>query len=183
LVRESFNAWSATYFKEAVELSPGAAARMSAIFPLLGGFSVLLAGYLGDRLGRGGRALVMVIGMILAGVALFALGSLDPLASNVWPVALVSVVGLLVIGPYSYLAGAMALDLGGKRGGATASGLIDFVGYLGAALSGSAIATLSVRHGWRGVFMALGAITWVAAAVAGLLLIAQRRPAASLNEA
>jgi hypothetical protein len=41
-----------------------------------------------------------------------------------------------MIGPYSYLAGAIALDLGGKAGGATTSGTIDAVGYLGEILAG-----------------------------------------------
>ena len=42
----------------------------------------------------------------------------------------------LLIGPYSYLAGAISLDFGGKRGGATACGIIDGVGYLGGVLAG-----------------------------------------------
>jgi OPA family glycerol-3-phosphate transporter-like MFS transporter len=174
LVRESFNLWSATYFAQEVRLAPGAAARVSAWFPLLGGFSVLLAGALGDRLGRGGRAIVMLVGLLLASGALGALGILDPAVSKTWPIALVAVEGFLVIGPYSYLAGAMALDLGGKRGGATASALIDFVGYLGGALSGSAIAAIAVNYGWRGVFLALGLVALAAAAVAAVLLLAQR---------
>lgn len=174
LVRESFNAWSATYFTQAVHLAPGAAARVSALFPLFGGLSVLVAGYLGDRLGRGGRAGVMLGGLVLAGGALFALSALDPHGSNVLPIALVSAVGLLVIGPYSYLAGAMALDLGGKRGGATASGLIDFIGYLGGALSGWAVAKISVAYGWRGVFVCLAGVALLSAAAAGILLLVQR---------
>jgi OPA family glycerol-3-phosphate transporter-like MFS transporter len=175
LVRESFNAWSATYFAQAVQLPAGDAARVSALFPLFGGFSVLLAGYLGDRLGRGGRAGVMVCGLTLAGLALFALGTLEAGASRVFPIMLVSAVGLLVVGPYSYLAGAMALDLGGKRGGATASGLIDFIGYLGGAFSGWAVAKISVAYGWRGVFICLAVVALISAVGAGLLFVVQRQ--------
>jgi len=44
---------------------------------------------------------------------------------------LVAAIGFLVIGPYSFFAGAMSLDFGGRQGSATASGLIDGIGYLG----------------------------------------------------
>jgi OPA family glycerol-3-phosphate transporter-like MFS transporter len=181
LVREAFNTWSATYFVQAVEFSPGQAAQTSALFPLFGGVSVLLAGFLGDRLGRGGRAVVIFCGMALASGVLVVLGMIEPRGAWILPVALVSIVGLLVIGPYSYLAGAMALDLGGKRGGATASGLIDFVGYLGGAQAGSVLAWISVDFGWRGVFRALAVVAGLAAVAAGLLLMAQRRTHADMG--
>ena len=64
---------------------------------------------------------------------------------------LVAAVAFLLIGPYSYLAGAISLDFGGKRGGATACGIIDGVGYLfGGVLAGKVIASLSVAIGWQG---------------------------------
>ena len=56
----------------------------------------------------------------------------------------------LLIGPYSYLAGAISLDFGGKRGGATACGIIDGVGYLfGGVLAGNVVARLSGTR-WAG---------------------------------
>jgi OPA family glycerol-3-phosphate transporter-like MFS transporter len=175
LVREAFNAWSVTYFVQAAGLTPGRAGQMSALFPFLGGVSVLAAGVLGDRLGRGGRAVVIALGMLLASGALVGLGVIDPRAAWIAAVGLVSLVGLLVIGPYSYLAGAMALDLGGKRGGATASGLIDFVGYLGGAQAGSVVAWISVEFGWRGVFGTLAGVAVASAVTAVWLYMAQKR--------
>ena len=64
----------------------------------------------------------------------------------------------MVIGPYSYLAGAMALDFGGKQAAATSSGIIDGVGYLGGVLSGDAVARLSLAAGWQGAFATLGTV-------------------------
>jgi len=55
LVRETFNTWTPTYFTQVVGLSNTLAAEMSALFPLFGGVSVLLAGYLSDQLGPQGR--------------------------------------------------------------------------------------------------------------------------------
>ena len=121
--------------------------------------------------------------MLLTGVALIALALIDPRASTVVPVVLVSLVAFLLIGPYSYLAGAMSLDLGGKRGGATTCGIVDFIGYLGGAFAGRAMAGISVDYGWRGAFVVLAVVAWVSAASAGVLLFVQsRRTASTLAE-
>src|SRR4029077_596700 len=149
LVRETFNLWTPTYFIQAVRLSKVAAAQQSALFPLFGGLSVLLAGYVGDKLGQGGRAVIIFYGLILTGVVLFTLGHLDFSSLRTLPVALIALVGFLMIGPYSYLAGAIALDLGGKQGSATTSGVIDGVGYLGGILAGDSFARVSIAYGWK----------------------------------
>ena len=175
LVRETFNTWTALYFEEAVGMAHGRAAGMSALFPLFGGFSVLLAGFLGDRVRRGGRAAIIAVGLALTGASLMALGLVDPRASEAWPILLVCTTAFLLIGPYSYLAGAMSLDLGGKRGGATTCGIVDFIGYLGGAFAGRAMAGISVDHGWRGAFLVLAVVAWVSALGAGCLLALQAR--------
>ena len=176
-VRETFNTWTPTYFYEVVGFSEAKSAQFSALFPLFGGFSVLVFGYLSDRLGRGGRAIITFFGLLLATLALFLLASLRAGAPHNLPVALVALVGFVIIGPYSYLAGAMALDFGGKRGAATSSGIIDGVGYLGGILSGDAVARISLAAGWQGAFMVLGAVTAFSTLAAAFFLALQRRPA------
>lgn len=166
LVRETFNLWTPIYFIQAVGLSQSGAARASALFPLFGGLSVLLSGFLSDRLKQGGRATIIVCGLLLAGAALFLLGHVNFMESRIAPVGLVALVGFLMIGPYSYFAGAIALDLGGKRGSATTSGIIDGVGYLGGILAGDSIARLSVAYGWRGAFSTLAIVVWLSSIVA-----------------
>ncbi len=175
LLRETMNTWSAVYFTESLGLSAAEAANRSALFPLLGGASVLLAGWLSDRLGQGGRAAVIFVGCLLTAGVLLALGSLDFGSSRLAPVALVSLVAFLMLGPYSYLAGAISLDLGGKRGSATACGIIDGVGYLGAILAGDSVARLSVAYGWSGTFQVLAAVALGTSAAAALFFQMQRR--------
>ena len=160
LIRETFNLWTPTYFVQAVGLSKAAAAQQSALFPLFGGLSVLLAGYLSDRLGQGGRAAIIFYGLLLTGVVLFGLGHFEFGSSRTLPVVLVALVAFLMIGPYSYLAGAIALDLGGKAGGATTSGTIDAVGYLGGILAGDSVARVSIMYGWKGAFTVLAVVVW-----------------------
>src|SRR5262249_17850449 len=129
-LREAFNNWTPTYLVQGVGLGPGDAAGMSALFPFFGGGAVVLAGYLADRLGRGGRAAIILGGIALSGLALALLGSANFNGRPREALTLVAATGFLLIGPYSYLAGAISLDFGGKRGGATACGIIDGVGYL-----------------------------------------------------
>jgi len=175
LLRETFGIWSPTYFSEAVGSSSAQAAYQSALFPLLGGSSVLVAGWLGDRLGPSGRALVILAGCSLTAVVLWILGSANFAAGSLAPVGLVGLVGFLMLGPYSYLAGAISLDLGGKQGGATACGLIDGVGYLGGILAGGSVARLSVDYGWHGAFKALAGVALLTSVGATMFLYLQRK--------
>jgi sugar phosphate permease len=175
LLRETFNTWTPTYFVEVAGLSRAEAASKSALFPLFGGMSVMLAGFLSDRLGHSGRALILLIGMLLATIGLWLMGRADFGGSYAWPVLLVAFVAFALIGPYSYLAGALSLDFGGKQGSATASGLIDGVGYLGGILAGGAVARFSVTHGWQGAFMALSGVALLSSVAAAAFLINQRR--------
>jgi sugar phosphate permease len=176
LVRETFNLWTPTYFTQAVGLSNADAAQKSALFPLFGGISVLLSGFLSDRLGRGGRAAIILCGMLLAGATLLVLGLANFKDEPGWPVALVALVAFLIIGPYAYLAGAIALDFGGKQGSGTASGLIDGIGYLGGVLAGNSMANIAVTWGWKGAFAVLAAVTWAASIAAALYFRHQRQP-------
>jgi len=177
LVRETFNLWTPTYFAQAVGMSNADAAQKSALFPLFGGISVLLAGYLSDRMGKGARAAIILFGLLLAGLALLVLGYGDFGGSRFWPVSLTALVAFLMIGPYSYLAGAIALDFGGKRGSATVSGIIDGSGYLGGVLAGDSMARISVAYGWRGAFAVLAAVCWVLSLAAAVYWLNQRRVA------
>jgi OPA family glycerol-3-phosphate transporter-like MFS transporter len=181
LTRETFNTWTPTYFTEALGLTKGEAARWSALFPFFGGVSVLLAGFLSDRLGRGGRAAIIFTGLLLTGGALLLLAGADPAGSRVVPIALIGLIAFLMIGPYSYLGGAISLDFGGKQGSGTAAGIIDGVGYLGGVLAGERMAAISSRYGWRGAFLVLAGVAALSCLAALFYLIQQRR--APLKEA
>jgi OPA family glycerol-3-phosphate transporter-like MFS transporter len=175
VLRETFNLWTPTYFTQAVGLTVADAAHKSALFPLFGGISVLLAGLLSDRLGKCGRAAIISVGMMVAAAALMALAYADRGGSKTLPVVLVALVGFAMTGPYSYLAGAISLDFGGKQGSATASGLIDCAGYLGGALAGNSFAGVSVKWGWKGGFASLAVVAVLSGVAAVAYLNHQRR--------
>jgi OPA family glycerol-3-phosphate transporter-like MFS transporter len=162
LVRETFNTWTPTYFVD-MGLAPSHAAAASAVFPLLGGVSVLLTGWLSDRAGE--RGLLLAGGVALASVALLALAAAGA-PTPALAIALVGATGFLSIGPYSLLAGAISLDFGGKRASAAAAGMIDGVGYLGGVLAGGGVAALAGRFGWRGAFATLAGVAFATALAA-----------------
>ena len=94
------------------------------------------------------------------------------------PLLAIGGIAFCLLGPYSYLGGAFALDFGGKQAGAFSSGIIDGVGYLGAVVAGDSVARISVAFGWQGVFVALAIVSAVAAAGAGWLFTLNARAAA-----
>lgn len=179
IVRETFNTWTPTYLHEYIGYSLSNSASMSAIFPGVGAVSVLAVGYLSDRMGANGRALIMFLGLAATAVALLLLMSIRPSTSASWlPLIAIGIIAFCLLGPYSYLGGAFALDFGGKQASAVSSGIIDGVGYLGGVLAGDSVARLAVAFGWRGVFIALAAVSALAAIGAGVLYVINARAAA-----
>jgi OPA family glycerol-3-phosphate transporter-like MFS transporter len=175
ILRETFNLWTPTYFTQSVGLTVADAAQNSALFPLFGGISVLLAGFLSDRLGKSGRAAIILYGMLLTAIVLLVLAFASFGASKFAPVALVTLVAFVMMGPYSYLGGAISLDFGGKQGSATASGLIDGAGYLGGVLAGNSVAKISVMWGWKGAFASLAVVAVLSSLAAAFYLDHQRK--------
>ena len=175
LIRETFNAWTPTYLVDVYGLTEADAAQKSALFPLVGGVSVLLIGRLSDRTGPSTRLVATVPFLILSVGALGLIGSALALHDEVAGLLLLGAVAFLVIGPYSLLAGAMAMDLGGRRGSATAAGLIDSAGYLGGVLAGWAVGTLAESAGWASAFRVLAGVAAGATAAAVAYWALQRR--------
>jgi OPA family glycerol-3-phosphate transporter-like MFS transporter len=167
-LRETFNNWIPEYLTTALGFTRAQAATWSGAFPFLGGCSVLAAGHLSDLLGRAGRSLILFTGLLLSGVCLLFLSQSGTSPNAGLAVGTILATGFFLIGPYSYLAGAIALDFGGKQGGATACGIIDGIGYLGGAIAGAGIAKIVFLRGWPtawGVLSAVAIASCVAAAL------------------
>jgi OPA family glycerol-3-phosphate transporter-like MFS transporter len=184
IIRETFNTWTPVYLRDYLGYSVSDSAGISAIFPGVGALSVLLAGLLSDLMGLNGRALIMFIGLTASAAALLALTTVPAgQAGAALPLLLIGVVAFCLLGPYSYLGGAFALDFGGKQAGAASSGIIDGIGYIGGILAGDSVARLSVALGWRGVFVMLAIVSAAAALCAAYLLLMNARAAAVAAQA
>jgi OPA family glycerol-3-phosphate transporter-like MFS transporter len=178
IIRESFNSWTPAYLHDYVGYGMSQSARLSAIFPAVGAVSVLATGWLSDRLGVNGRALILLVGLAATAAALILLMTTRAhTAGSLLPLISIGAIAFCLLGPYSYLGGAFALDFGGKQGGAVSSGIIDGVGYLGGYVAGDSIARISVYFGWQAVFVSLAAVSAVAALGAGYLYLLGRRAA------
>jgi sugar phosphate permease len=179
IIRETFNIWTPVYLRDYLGYSMSNAARMSAVFPGVGAISVLATGWLSDRLGVNGRSLILFVGLGATAAALLVLMTMRSSSSgSLLPLFAIGTIAFCLLGPYSYLGGAFALDFGGKQAGAVSSGIIDGVGYLGAVVAGDSIARISVSFGWQGVFVALAVVSALAALGAGCLYILSAKAAA-----
>jgi len=160
-MRETFGNWIPTYLHEAAHMTEGDAATASSLFPLFGGFSVLGVGYLSDRLPLGGRAAIITGGLFLttAGLLFLAFGNLH--GSVPVYVGLMALLAFVMIGPYSFLAGAVSMDLGGKQASATAAGWIDGIGYIGGMLSGVIVGNVAEKLGWPPAFEVLALVAFL----------------------
>jgi len=176
IIRETFNTWTPVYLRDHLGYSTSHAATLSALFPGVGAVSVLLAGWLSDRHGLNGRSLLLFLGLTATAGALLLLMSFRPGATPpVLPLAGIGLVAFCLLGPYSYLGGAFALDFGGKQASAASSGIIDGIGYLGGVLAGYGIARIAVAFGWNGVFVTLATVSAAAALCAGALHLLNTR--------
>jgi OPA family glycerol-3-phosphate transporter-like MFS transporter len=158
LIRETFNSWTPTYLEKVVGLAKGDAAVYSLAFPLSAAVAVAAGGFLSDLCGgRHGRVMLPSL-LLLTGV--LGLLALAPLGGRpVEAVLLLAAAGACLLIPYSFCAGVMSIDLGGRKAGATASGVVDAGGYLGGVLSGWGVAAVATRFGWATAFGILAGIT------------------------
>jgi sugar phosphate permease len=137
----------------------------SAVFPACGVIAAITMGKLSDRFGPGRRAPAMALSLFLLVIAILVLATVGVRSTGV-AVLSIGACGLFLLGPYSLLGGACTLDVAETKGAATAAGIIDGVGYLGATMSGVVIGTVASRHGWASAFYVVAAATAVAAVVA-----------------
>jgi sugar phosphate permease len=181
-MRQGFLTWTPTYLYELSRVSghptiSGSIAK-SAIFPLAGVVAALSVGSLSDRFGPGRRAPVMAASLSMVVVLVLALAHAG-VSSPALAAVLIGGVGLFLLGPYSLLAGALALDVSGRRGAATAAGIIDGAGYLGASSAGVVLGKLADRWGWAAAFDVLAAAAFLAAIATGAWAVFTLRPAAA----
>jgi OPA family glycerol-3-phosphate transporter-like MFS transporter len=167
LMRESFNTWSVDFFAsmQRGEKSIFAAALSSTSFDIGGAISILATGWVYDRtrpelrrwLIAGTLAPLVLVLLVLPGAT-----AAEPALGAV----LIFAVGVLVYGPYSLLAGVMAIEAGGAELAASASGIIDAVGYLAGVLAGKGLGRLLDVGGYALGFRCLAGVTTLATILA-----------------
>ncbi|MBI2897381.1 MAG: MFS transporter [Deltaproteobacteria bacterium] len=153
IIRYSLLFWLPYYLHTALGYSESHAGYLSVSFEVGGIAGTLLAGYLSDRI-PGRRRSLVATGMMLALAAALLLYSVLASWGGVANFAGMALVGLLLFGPDSILAGAAAQDLGGKHAAGTATGFVNGMGSVGAILQGAFTVSVREAFGWTAVFYA-----------------------------
>jgi sugar phosphate permease len=160
MVRYIFWGWSVDYLvRNGASIGP--AVVSSAVFPLAGSAGTLFAGWLSDRMQA--RRGPVVVGMNVLLVLSLVLFTLVPPDRLLLVVAVLGMVGFALYGPYSLMAGAIAIDFGSKQSAATAAGIIDSIGAVGVILTGVGMGVLIDRYGWASALPVVVAIAALAA--------------------
>ncbi len=150
-LRYSLDSWSPMAIETMFGLQAHNAGYVSTMFDWVGFGGVLFAGWASDRYFGGRRhqiITVMTVGMLFAFIFL-ATGA----QSSVWAFALgLSACGFLLMGPDSLLAGAGAIDVGGRNGAIVAAGLINGLGSIGPIFQEEIIGWVLDHHGFGATF-------------------------------
>ena len=153
--------WGPKYINDKLGTGMTTSGALSALFELAGVFSVIVAGFLSDKIFGSRRMPVSVIYLALLAAGLFFMDKLPPTA---WVLGgSLFVIGMLTYAPDSLISGIAAVDFGTKKGASTASGLISCAGSVGAVVGGTMPGLVQKQWGWQGVFTALAAAVLLAA--------------------
>ncbi len=166
LFRYGFLGWSFDYI-----VSQGAPVGKGVIkvvmVPAFGAVGIILSGWLSDKIGGRRAPVTAVMLFIVAGLA-WVFRLLPAGEGNFWlPLITLAGIGFFLYGPHLMMGATIAMDLGSRKASATASGIIDAMGYLGAAVTGIGTAKAKELWGWDGAFL-----LWISGAViAGILML------------
>jgi sugar phosphate permease len=136
-VRTGFLTWTPTYLTEiarangAGESNVSTSIAKSAIFPATGVVAALVVGRITDFFGPGKRAPVLVVSLTLHVVAVLVLAH-GGIHDTTGAMIAIGACGLFLLGPYSLMAGVLALDVAGKRVVALAGFIATLVGIASA---------------------------------------------------
>jgi MFS transporter, OPA family, glycerol-3-phosphate transporter len=164
IMRETFNDWTVDFFKTegGPAMSSQVAALLSTPFDAAGAVGIVLLGWMFDRLKGLRRTIVLFVTLALLALLIYWLPSLYRL--GLWQVeTAIGLIGFLSYGPYSLLAGVLAVEIGGREGIGTVAGLVDSSGYLATVFAGHYFGRLVDTGGYDRGFHVLAFVTLAAA--------------------
>lgn len=162
LCRYALMFWLPLYMVNRLRYSLQASGYLSSLYELIGIAGAVLAGYASDRFSQSRRAPVSAIMLCGFGVILLCEPALTHFGLLGTAVA-ISMAGVFSFGPDTLLSGAGAQDIGEPKAAATASGLVDGIGHLGAIFSPYVVVYVSERYGWDRLFFVLAGAAFLSA--------------------
>lgn len=174
LIRYTLLFWLPFYLSKELGYAEDTAGYLSTAFEVGGIVGAIGVGYLSDKYFAQRRMVLAAPLIFCIGLALLlymAVGSLG-MAANAAAMALT---GFLLFGPDALISGAAAQDLGGTRAAASAAGVINGLGSIGAILQGVVTTTVSEAYGWNGLFYVLVGLAVLSSLSLAPLVIQQLR--------
>ncbi len=166
IVRYGFMDWAPTYMFEVQNARISVAAYKALAIPLAGSLGAIFAGCLSDKVFHLRRAPASAI-MLFALVFFTWLFPQVPGANWVASLAVLIMVGFLTYGPHVAIVSYAPMDLGTRKAASSATGFIDGMGYIGAALTGVVSGFFADNYGWNAAFY-----LWMGGALAaGILML------------
>jgi sugar phosphate permease len=162
LIRYSLLFWLPYYLADSLGYAEGQAGYTSVAFEVGGTIGVIGIGFFTHRfqsLSRAALSAVTLVGLTLALVLYTRIAPLG-VAANALGLALI---GFCLFGPDSVISGAAAQDAGGPLAAATAAGLVNGVGSVGAIIQGWLNGWVSRTYGWQAVFTTLIVLAFLGA--------------------
>ena len=164
LTRETFNTWTVDFIKTegGGALTTEVAAFLSTPFDAAGALGIILLGWILDRLTAGRRTALLFITLTLLAALIYELPTLlhQGLTSAI---VAIGFIGFMSYGPYSLLAGILALEIRGQEYVATVAGFVDASGYLAGIISGYYFGRILDSGGYPLGFHFLAGVTLLAA--------------------
>jgi sugar phosphate permease len=139
----------------------------SIAFEVAGFAGPIAAGLVSDRFFAARRPPVIVLMMLCLSASSLAFNRLSA-AGPIANIVGLALLGFFIHGPDSVVSGVAAVDYGGANAGA-AAGLVNSLGSVGAALSGSLVGRIERTSGWAAVFNLFAPLSLAGALLTGLL--------------
>jgi sugar phosphate permease len=151
LIRYSLLFWLPYYLTDQLSYPPDRAGYLSIAFEVGGIAGVVAIGLVASRWKHVSRAVLAAATLIVLAISLVTYSSIAALGVVANGLGL-AFIGFCLFGPDSLVSGAAAQDAGGPHAAATATGLVNGVGSVGAVLQGVLNAWVSRVYGWQAVF-------------------------------
>lgn len=159
IVRTGINDWTALFLLETKGYSRLGANGCVSLFEVGGFFGSLFAGWSSDKLfgaRRGPVNVIFAIGMLISIIAFWYVPQGYMLVDSV----AMFLVGFCIFGP-QMLIGVAAAELSHKKAAATATGFAGWFAYMGAAMAGYPLGSITDSLGWDGFFWSLAICSFI----------------------
>jgi OPA family glycerol-3-phosphate transporter-like MFS transporter len=150
-VRQSIDQWFPRYFQEvyALDMTSSKFQWLGFLIPFVASSGSLLSGWVSDRFFNSRRAPVAAIIYLTEVCVILAATQVQTLN---WALAFFVMIAFTVNSTHSLLGPAAAMDIGGRKAAAFASGCIDAFQYFGAAVATTGLGWVLQNMGWSYYF-------------------------------